>query len=103
MQPQLASNDMAAGQCAAAEVQQFQWDRLPDMPTARCYTAGAYHKGKLYAIGEDTGVVHYLSVLNNFNVHDFHALLPAVAQVAVITLVLQWTWPRCLTSPRGSG
>lgn len=41
-----------ARQSGAAEVQRYEWDRLPDMPTARCYSAGAYHKGKLYVIGE---------------------------------------------------
>ena len=40
-----------AGQAGAGA---YQWDRLPDMPTARCYTVGAYHKEKLYAIGEDS-------------------------------------------------
>ena len=35
----------------------YLWDRLPDMPTARCYTVGAYHKEKLYAIGEVLGTI----------------------------------------------
>lgn len=30
---------------------EYQWEKLPDMPTARCYTVGAHHDGKLYVFG----------------------------------------------------
>lgn len=50
---------MASSRGAVAEPDQYQWEKLPDMPTARCYSVGAYHEGKLYCIGQ---YIEYLIV-----------------------------------------
>ena len=42
---------MAGRGSEVAGVDQYQWERLPDMSNARCYTTGAYHQGKLYVLG----------------------------------------------------
>lgn len=31
---------------------EYEWERLPDMATVRCYTVGAYHLNKLYILGK---------------------------------------------------
>lgn len=46
---------MMASGSSAADLDQYQWERLPDMPTPRCYTIGAYHEGKIYVIGKCMG------------------------------------------------
>ena len=40
-----------ASRSDVANVDSYQWERLPDMAHARCYTTGAYHQGKLYVLG----------------------------------------------------
>jgi len=47
---------MASGP-SAADLDQYRWERLPNMPTPRCYTVGAYHEGKIYVIGKAGGCV----------------------------------------------
>ena len=44
-----------ASRSSVAELDQYQWERLPDMSSPRCYTVGAYHEGKLYSIGRWAG------------------------------------------------
>lgn len=39
------------GAASSALLDIFEWERLPDMPTKRCFTAGAYHERKLYVLG----------------------------------------------------
>ncbi len=32
-------------------LEDYEWERLPDMATPRCYSVAAYHEGKLYVLG----------------------------------------------------
>ena len=46
---------MARSSSDVADIDQYQWERLPDMSNALCYTTGAYHQGKLYVLGKWVG------------------------------------------------
>lgn len=35
-----------------AILDQYEWEKLPDMPTPRCYTVGAHFQNKLYVLGK---------------------------------------------------
>ena len=39
---------------ASKVLDEYQWEKLPDMPTPRCYSVAAHHEGKLYVIGMQT-------------------------------------------------
>lgn len=36
---------------ASGELENYEWERIPDMPTPRCYSVAAHHDGKLYVLG----------------------------------------------------
>ncbi len=31
---------------------EYEWEKLPDMPTARCFTVGVHHLNNLYVLGQ---------------------------------------------------
>ena len=35
-----------------------EWEKIPDMPTKRCFATGAYHERKLYVLGRSCWVGH---------------------------------------------
>ena len=41
---------MAGG--GSSVLDEYEWETLPDMTVARCYSVAAYHDGKLYVFGE---------------------------------------------------
>ena len=41
---------MASGGDTVLDV--YEWEKLPNMPTKRCYTVGAHHQDKLYVLGK---------------------------------------------------
>lgn len=46
---------MASASAAPVDVGRYMWERIPDMPTPRCYSVAAYHQGKLYIMGKEGG------------------------------------------------
>ena len=49
---QINSKEVMAAGVDPADVHSYRWKKLPDMPTGRVYSAGGYHKEKLYIIGK---------------------------------------------------
>lgn len=41
---------MASG--GSTVLDEYEWEKLPDMLVARCYSVAAYNEGKLYVFGE---------------------------------------------------
>ena len=50
---------MAKGSGGSSGVlEDYAWERLPDMPTPRCYSVAAYHDGNIYVMGESRVNAH---------------------------------------------
>ena len=43
---------MASG--GSSVLDEYEWETLPDMLVARCYSVAAYHEGKLYVFGKQS-------------------------------------------------
>ena len=48
---------MASG--GSSVLDEYEWETLPDMQVARCYSVAAYHEGKLYVFGEQLKIIRY--------------------------------------------
>ena len=46
---------MASG--GSSVLDEYEWETLPDMQVARCYSVAAYHEGKLYVFGEQLKII----------------------------------------------
>ena len=54
---------MASG--GSSVLDEYEWETLPDMLVARCYSVAAYHEGKLYVFGEQI-ITNYIIILQKF-------------------------------------
>ena len=45
---------MASG--GSTVLDEYEWETLPEMQVARCYSVAAYHEGKLYVFGEQSSL-----------------------------------------------
>lgn len=58
--PKKKGKKSGSGAASSTMVDLFEWEKLPDMPTKRCFTAGAYHERKLYVLGTYSKVLQCL-------------------------------------------
>lgn len=43
-------DEMASG--GETVLKEYEWEKLPDMPTKRCFTVGVHHLNNLYILGQ---------------------------------------------------
>ncbi len=58
--PKKKGKKAGGGAASSALVDLFEWEKFPDMPTKRCFTAGVYHERKLYVLGKYAQVLQCL-------------------------------------------
>ena len=50
-----STGTMASG--GSSVLDEYEWETLPDMLVARCYSVAAYHEGKLYVFGKQSQII----------------------------------------------